>query len=134
MSHPETPESEPLNPTRREQRDESRGPVPAEGEEEEAEDGDDDQGRDESTPLKSPRDALYIRVFYALSCAISLGGLGCGIWGYCIVMTAPFDEWGKKRQRASYESNFLGMQSVLVFVSEMRVAFDCVVLPGVSER
>ena len=66
-------------------------------------------------PRKTP-DYLYIRVFYALSLVASIGGFGCGVWGYIIVVNAPFDEYSKRMQREGYETNFLGMQSVLVFL------------------
>jgi hypothetical protein len=61
-------------------------------------------------------DSLYICVLYALSLLVSIGGFGCGVWGYIIVLNAPFDESSKRRERKGYETNFLGMQSVLVFL------------------
>lgn len=96
-----TPESEPLNPG---------GSQDSHDIEDEARD------IDFNAKFHPPRDALHILILYALSCTLSIGGFGCGIWGYSIVRTAPFDEYSKKMERASYESNFLGMQSVLVFV------------------
>jgi hypothetical protein len=93
------PESEPLNPG---------GPQDSHDLEHEA--------RDIDFQANPPRDPLHILILYALSCALSIGGVGCGIWGYSIVRTAPFDKYSKKMERESYESNFLGMQSVIVFV------------------
>lgn len=64
---------------------------------------------------KTRRDPLYILIFYGLSFVVSVGGLGAAIWGYCIVMTAPFDEYSKKMEKESYQY-FLGMQSIYVLV------------------
>lgn len=74
----------------------------------------DDDAEDAGT--QKTRDELYIRVFYALSLLASIGGFGCGVWGYIIVLKAPFDEYSKKTERQGYETNFTGMQSVLVFL------------------
>lgn len=65
---------------------------------------------------KKTRDPLYIIILYATSLLVSIGGLGAGIWGYCIVVTGPLDEYSKKVERAGYEKYFWGMQSVVVLV------------------
>jgi len=66
--------------------------------------------------IKKRRDPTHVFILYGLSIIVSIGGLGAAFWGYCIVRTAPFDKEHKQEQRESYESSFLGMQSIIVFV------------------
>ena len=75
-----------------------------------------DSIEDELPSLKKRRDPLYILILYGMSFVVSLGGLGCALWGYSIVLTAPFDKYGKKMELESYQY-FLGMQSVIIFLS-----------------
>lgn len=65
---------------------------------------------------KKRRDPLYILILYGLSSTVSIGGLGCALWGYVIVVNAPFDERSKKQEREGYEEYFWGMQSIVVLV------------------
>lgn len=71
--------------------------------------------RDDPHP-HSTRDPAYVRIFYLLSCIISAGGLGCAIWGYRIVLAAPFDEGSKQRVRDGYERSIGGMMVVVILV------------------
>jgi hypothetical protein len=48
------------------------------------------------------RGPQYILIIYGLSFIISVGGLGAALWGYGIIITAPFDEQSKKDQREGY--------------------------------
>ncbi|KAH6684698.1 hypothetical protein B0J14DRAFT_17503 [Halenospora varia] len=73
----------------------------------------DDAARDAQARQKQP---LYIFIAYSLSCAISAGGAGMALWGYHIVLTSPFDENSKERERDSYETFFWGMQSIIIFL------------------
>ena len=70
----------------------------------------------ELPPRRKTKDPLYIRILYCLSVIISIGGFGSAIWGYCIVITAPFDDYSKKTRREGYEKHFYGMQSVVILV------------------
>jgi len=57
-------------------------------------------------------------VMYSLTCLVSISGLGCGLWGWYIARTAPFTKNGRAKPGVleGYEDNFLGMQSVIVFL------------------
>lgn len=77
------------------------------------------------TPEK-PRDPLYVLIFYGLSLLVSIGGLGCGLWGFVITSTGPFGKDSRNEHLENYLQNFLGMQSVLVLVYT-RVSFHTLV-------
>ena len=80
---------------------------------------------DETLALPKPRerDPLYIFVFYGLSFVVSVTGLICALWGYGIILGAPFDAGSKKEQRAGYETRFLGMMSVVILVCTLTQLF-----------
>jgi hypothetical protein len=59
------------------------------------------------------KDPLYIFIFYWLSHGLSIGGLGCAVWGYIIVITAPFVEDRRGIQRDRYETKMLGLSTVV---------------------
>jgi hypothetical protein len=101
------PETTPLNPS---STSEEHDPEPAPYFED---------TRDVLPTLQTPknrRDPLYLLILYGFSFIVSVGGLGCALWAYGITVTGPFDERSKKEHRDGYESNFLGMQSVVVLV------------------
>ena len=97
-------ETAPLNPSRTEDDDPEFNPSdPA------------NEASDMPT-LKKRRDPLYLLILYGLSSLISLGALSCALWGYIIVISAPFDEQSKASERDGYEKYFWGMQSIVVLV------------------
>jgi len=102
-----TSETEPLNPTALEEADPELNPYS-------------DDALDILDPdnphRKKRRDPLYILIIYGISLIVSTGGIGSAIWGYCIVITAPFDKYGKRMELDSYRY-FWGMQSVLILLS-----------------
>ena len=97
-------ETAPLNPSRIENDDPEYNPSHPS-----------DEASDIPT-LKKRRDPLYLLILYGLSSLISLGALSCALWGYIIVISAPFDEQSKASERDGYEKYFWGMQSIVVLV------------------
>jgi hypothetical protein len=97
-------ETAPLNPSRTEDDDPEFNP------------SDPADETSDMPALKKRRDPLYLLIFYGLSSLISLSALSCALWGYIIVITAPFDEQSKASERDGYEKYFWGMQSIVVLV------------------
>lgn len=69
------------------------------------------------------RDPLRILITYGLACSLSFLGLCVALAGYIMTVKSPFDKQSKKQHRAGYESNFLGMQSIVVLVRCPRSPF-----------
>jgi len=79
-----------------------------------------DDGNDEphvtETDTRKRKGPLWILVLYSLSLGMSLGGVGCAVWGYWIV-TAPFNEDRKKKQRDGCEISMFGMNIIVSLIA-----------------
>jgi hypothetical protein len=63
--------------------------------------------------IRKKKDPLYIFIFYWLSHGLSISGLSCAMWGYIIIITAPFVEDRREIQRDGYDTKMLGLNTVV---------------------
>jgi hypothetical protein len=72
--------------------------------------------RMESSKHRNSSNSLCFRILYGISLSASASGLVIFMLAYTMIRTGPFDKDSKRRERAAYESDFLGRLSLVVFV------------------
>ncbi|KAM3074552.1 hypothetical protein ACMFMG_007982 [Clarireedia jacksonii] len=73
--------------------------------------------RMETSKQRNGNNSLCFRILYGFSLSASFSGLVILMLAYITILKAPFDKRSKQSERESYESKFLGMQSIVVFLS-----------------